>query len=225
MGFIVKNTTIKNPLDLLCPHICTSCGELGATLCKCCKNDILIDHINYCPICKHAAPGGLCKNCYLPPCFMVGWRDEVIFDMIEQYKYQSKRAMGDELAELLDGVLPIIDGPVVVVPLPTIKKHIRERGFDHMYKIAKALAKMRGYKVQRLIKRAKNTVQVGADREVRILQAASAFELHGTIDRGTTYILVDDVWTTGASMKAATKKLQQAGASKIILGVLAVSRG
>lgn len=156
---------------------------------------------------------------------MVGWRDEIIFDMIEQYKYQSKRAMGDELAELFDGVLPIIDGPVVVVPLPTIKKHIRERGFDHMYKIAKALAKMRGYKVQRLIKRAKNTVQVGADREVRILQAASAFELHGTVDRDVTYLLIDDVWTTGASMKAVTKKLQQAGASKIILGVLAVSRG
>ena len=225
MGFIVKNTTIKNPLDLLCPHICTSCGALGETLCKCCKNDILFDHINYCPVCKRAAPGGLCKNCYLPPCFMVEWRDGVVFEMVEQFKYHSIRAMSDELAELLDMVLPTIDGEVVVVPLPTIRKHVRERGFYHMYKIAKVLAKRRGWKVQRLIKRAKNTVQVGADREVRILQAAEAYDLKGPINKNFTYLLIDDVWTTGASMKAAIKKLQRAGALKIVLGVLAVSRG
>ena len=44
------------------------------------------------------------------------------------------------------------------------------------------------------------------------------------IDRNKTYVLLDDVWTTGASMKAALKKLREAGALKIIILVLAVNR-
>lgn len=225
MGFIVKNTTIKNPLDLICPHTCIGCGTLGDTLCGCCKNNILQDHINYCPVCKHEAPSGLCKNCFLPPCFMVGWRDELVFKLVEEYKYRSVRAISEALAELLDGVLPEIDGEVVIVPLPTIKRHVRERGFDHMMKIAKALAKKRGYQVQPILKRAKDTVQVGANREARLVQAAEAYAVNGVINKDVTYLLVDDVWTTGASMKAATKKLQRAGALKIVLAVLAVNRG
>ena len=70
-----------------------------------------------------------------------------------------------------------------------------------------------------------NTVQVGADRETRLSQAESAYALtnNAKIDSENTYLLFDDVWTTGASMKAATKKLQQAGASKIVIVVLAQS--
>lgn len=225
MGFIVKNTTIKNPLDLICPHTCIGCGAIGEILCECCKNNILVDHLNYCPACKRLTPDGDCKHCALPSCFMVGWRDELIFEMVESYKYHSVRALSDVFAELLDGILPEIDGQVVVVPLPTIKKHVRERGFDHMQMIAKKLAKKRGWKVGNVLKRAKNTVQVGANREVRLVQAAEAYEICGRIQPDTTYVIIDDVWTTGASMKVATKKLQRAGASKVLLAILAVNRG
>ncbi|MBO7664415.1 ComF family protein [Candidatus Saccharibacteria bacterium] len=156
---------------------------------------------------------------------MVGWRDELVFKLVEEFKYHSVRALGEELADLLDGVLPEVAGEVVVVPLPTIRSHVRERGFDHMLKIAKSLAKKRGWKVERILKRAKNTVQVGANREVRLVQAAGAYELAGTISPDKTYLVLDDVWTTGASMKIVTKKLQRAGALKVLLAVLAVNRG
>ncbi len=225
MGFIVKNTTIKNPLDLICPHTCIGCGAVGEVLCECCKNNILVEHLNYCPNCKRLTSGGDCKYCALPPCFMVGWRDELVFKLAEEFKYHSVRALGDVLAELLDVVLPEVDGKVVIVPLPTIKKHVRERGFDHMLKIAQKLGKRRKWKVEQILQRRKNTVQVGANREARLVQAAEAYGLAGRVDPGTTYVLVDDVWTTGASMKIATKKLQRAGASKVLLAVLAVNRG
>lgn len=225
MGFIVKNTTIKNPLDLICPHTCIGCGAVGEVLCECCKNNILVEHLNYCPNCKRLTSDGDCKYCALPPCFMVGWRDELVFKLAEEFKYHSVRALGDVLAELLDVILPEVDGKVVIVPLPTIKKHVRERGFDHMLKIAQKLGKRRKWKVEQILQRRKNTVQVGANREARLVQAAEAYGLAGRVDPGTTYVLVDDVWTTGASMKIATKKLQRAGASKVLLAVLAVNRG
>ena len=65
---------------------------------------------------------------------------------------------------------------------------------------------------------------MGADKTTRELQASEAYAVSENIDPQTTYLLVDDVWTTGSSMKAATKKLQQAGALKIAGAVLAVSR-
>lgn len=155
---------------------------------------------------------------------MVGWRDEAIGKLVHDYKYNSTRAIKNVLADLAEQVLPYIDGEVSVVPLPTIEKHIRERGFDHISLLARAIAKKRGWQVKNLLVRAKNTVQVGAGMTARIMQAVSAYEFSGSVDPLRTYVLVDDVWTTGSSMKAAIKKLQQAGASKIIVLVLAVNR-
>lgn len=155
---------------------------------------------------------------------MIGWRDEAIGKLVHDYKYNSTRAIKNVLTDLAEQVLPYIDGEVSIVPLPTIEKHIRERGFDHISLLARAIAKKRGWQVENLLVRARNTVQVGAGVTARVMQAASAYGFCGIIDPSRTYVLIDDVWTTGSSMKSAIKKLQRAGASKIVVLVLAVSR-
>jgi predicted amidophosphoribosyltransferase len=155
---------------------------------------------------------------------MVGWRDEVVGRLVHDFKYESSRNIGMVLAELFDAVLPEIGGDVFVVPLPTALRHIRLRGFDHTLLIARRLAKLRQYKVSRLLVREKDTVQVGANREARMVQAPNAYRVEGKIRPDATYLLIDDVWTTGSSMKAAIKKLQHTGASKITVGILAVNR-
>ena len=141
-----------------------------------------------------------------------------------EFKYHSVRAVGVELANLLDGVLPYYAGETVIVPLPTIGRHIRERGFDHMAYIAKKLSLLRGYRVERVLRRSTNSVQVGAGAERRVAQAFSTYEVCGKLSPDVNYLLLDDVWTTGASIKAATRKLREAGALKISIAVLAVSR-
>lgn len=224
MGFIVKNTTSSSLLDLFFPPLCIGCGASGDVFCDCCKNDIILEHKNHCPNCKREISNGVCADCYLPPSFCIGWRDEIIGKLIHEYKYHSVRALSDVFADILDSILPNIVGKVCIVPLPTIQKHIRERGFDHTYKIAKKLAKKRGYNVKKMLVRANDSVQVGADRDYRLVQAAEAYTAPHATGSDCTYILFDDVWTTGASMKAAIKKLQQAGASRIILCLLAISR-
>ena len=128
------------------------------------------------------------------------------------------------MAEILDAVLPYFDEPVHIVPLPTIKKHIRERGFDHTMLIAKKLARRRKWQVDAILGRAKNTVQVGSDQETRLKQAREAYLINKPADKNAVYLLLDDVWTTGASMRAAIKKLREAGGTKIVVAVLAVNR-
>ena len=225
----VKNTTFPGLLDLLAPHSCRGCGHIGSALCDCCKNNILKTHVNICPKCKTKKPASICPNCLdLPPTHIIGERSGPLGDLIHDFKYQSIRAAAKPLAKLLDEVLPKIKGKVIIVPLPTITKHIRARGLDHTYLVAKNLAKLRGknYQVKPLLLRNQNTVQVGTDQKTRLKQAESAYKVNPKIkiNKTTTYLLLDDVWTTGASLKAGTKKLRKAGAKKIELAILALSR-
>lgn len=229
MGFIVNNTTFPSLLDLLAPHSCRGCGALGEPLCHRCKNNIILESTNFCPNCKSINPTGNCPKCNsLPATFVIGNRTDLIGKLIYDLKFNSVRSLAMPIAELLDNSLPTIDGPVAIVPLPTIHHHIRQRGLDHTYLIAKKFVKIRGpkYHVLRLLQRNNSTVQVGSDRKTRLAQASSAYSINpnSTIDPSTTYVIFDDIWTTGASIKAAVKLLKSAGATKILVSLLAVSR-
>ena len=125
------------------------------------------------------------------------------------------RAVAAVLAEMMDLAVP--DG-WTLVPLPTISRHIRERGFDHIGLVAK---KMR-LPVANVLVRNRNTVQVGASREERVAQAKEAYRAL-VVDPGKNYLLLDDVWTTGSSMMAAAQKLREMGVNKIGIAVIARS--
>ena len=169
-----------------------------------------------------------CPHCHLPLAYVVGHRDGLLEVLIHDYKYDSARALASSLADIMQCILPCnLPDNTVIVPLPTTTKHIRVRGMDHTYLIAKYLGKMKHFAVQSVLVRAKNTVQVGATRKERIKQAPLAY----TIDTGieldfeATYLLLDDVWTTGASMKSAIELLRGAGVpvDHIRIALLAVS--
>lgn len=222
MGFVVKNTTRISVLDLIAPFTCRGCGARGAALCECCKKH----NIKACPkICPRCGKNHKKCSCEAPV-YVVGFREGVLKQIVEDYKFQSIRASGRDLAELIDGVLPEMSN-VVVVPLPTISRHIRERGFDHTRLIAKHLVRLRNrhepkssWRLAPLLERKNNTVQVGSDRNTRLKQAKEAYELNlrflksHPISPDLTYLLLDDIWTTGASMDSAIKILQKAGAKK-----------
>lgn len=208
MSFIVKSTTLPGLFDLVSPHSCRGCGCLGVVLCECCKNDIL----------KHQQ--------IHPPIYAVGEKNGVLETLIHDFKYCSVRDLAKPLAELIDRTLPKdLPQNSIIVPLPTATRHVRARGLDHTYLIGKHLAKMRHFTLKRAILRDKNTVQVGSDRATRIAQASSAYTInsHIKINPNATYILLDDVWTTGASIKAAEKILKDAGAQNIIVALLTYS--
>ena len=157
---------------------------------------------------------------------MCGWRDGVVGKVAEDYKYQSVRGAGLVLAEILDQKLPVILGETVVVPLPTIRSHVRQRGLDHTLMVAREFARRREFKCEQLLVRRANTVQVGSTATERKQRAAKAYALRAgmKVQAETTYLLYDDVWTTGASMLAANEVLREAGAEKVMMAVMAVSR-
>jgi len=134
---------------------------------------------------------------------------------------RSSDKLGDvpvEVSRTMDAEMQKIR-KIVLVPLPTIRKHIRERGFDHTLRLCFELENFLQKELERLgvkveyedlLVRKNKTVQVGKEKKERMKQAEKAYGIREgvEIENKTLYILVDDVTTTGASLAAAKKILQ-----------------
>lgn len=188
--------------------------------------------MNICPLCKHKLDVGKkqrCGDCEtdFDEVFVGGWREGVLAGLVAEYKYKLVRAMGAVLTDVLDRAIPNewgVDEEVVVVPLPTIGRHVRERGFDHTLTLARKLAKRRGWKVERVLVRSADTVQVGTKAAERQTQAKRAYEVLGKVRKGVKYLLLDDVWTTGASATAAERVMRAAGAENVNMVAIEIGR-
>ena len=239
MSFDVKITTKFNVLDLIAPFTCRGCGALGSLLCGRCKKYNISWTFGLCCRCRKKL-----KSCHCEVSVVFcAYREGVLAQLVEDYKYKSIRATASVLASILaEAVKKLsLSGSVVIVPLPTIARHVRERGFDHTWLLSRRLAKELSrvesfraceFKAERILERRNKTVQVGASEMMRKKQAKSAYGVSsrylkkagGSLDDETTYLLVDDVWTTGASMEAAISAMKKAGAKKMAAAVILASK-
>ena len=226
---VVKKTTLGKLLDMLLPFYCRGCGKAGSLLCEDCRSDIkIIGRVQRVGdgekeqgvLIQGLGVGKDVKKTIrlgeIETLFIGGLRQGALKSLISDYKFKSVKKATEVLIPILDETVPeSLDA--VIVPLPTIRKHIRERGFDHTKRLAEEFGKSRGLKVSEVLMRVNKTVQVGADEETRERQAAEAYKVDmEKFDPNETYLLLDDVWTTGASMRAAAKKLREAEAKRIL---------
>lgn len=209
---------------IIAPYPCFGCGKIGKPLCNNCEYDITSEPFYRCIACL--GPTGdkrLCAHHVLPysRTWVVGVRSEVLEQLIDAYKFSRAKALHQTFAGLLDTVLPQLPPDIVVVPVPTIATHVRQRGYDHTLLIAKDLALKKGLKYKKLIERQHSAKQLGASRSERIAQAKTAFYLTGPVSSTTTYLLLDDVYTTGATVRYAAKQLRDGGARDVWVAVVA----
>lgn len=221
----MKNTITRSIWEFFCPYYCISCGKVGGILCSCCKKYIISGNNWKCLCCGGKLNNRICGKCALPfrEQFYIGGRCGLLKDLINCYKYQSIRTCGWVFAELLGDLFGGFLQGKIVVPLPTIKKHVRERGFDHTGRLAVDLSRACGGEVRKVIERKNNSVQVGASMDLRKKQAKMAYVACSDIDTEASYVLVDDIWTTGSSMTSACMELQKVGVKDISIIVLAKS--
>ncbi|MGI6612197.1 MAG: ComF family protein [Candidatus Nanosyncoccaceae bacterium] len=204
---------IDKVLKFIIPHHCCRCQKVGAALCQDCINYIIPRRKNDPKLTK-------CQESWLDwRCF--GWRSGLLEKIVDDYKFNLKRELANPLAQLLASQLrDLTSESVVVVPIPTTGKHNRQRGLDHMKLIGKELAKLLGGTCEPILQRASQVSQRGLQRGARLKNAQTSFKVSQPLDEKKTYLVIDDVWTTGATIITATELLKKHGAKKVVAAVI-----
>ena len=213
----VKNTMLDTLLSVVAPHLCSGCGQIGGSFCDNCKYDISIEPFLGCVLCENLADVGICNDHKVAfnQAWVVGHRSGGLQRLIGGLKFRNMKASAFDIADLMHQRIPRLPTNAVFVPVPTTPAHIRERGYDHMLLIARHLGKLRRIPVETLLQRNNTLIQHKASRKDRYIQARTAFKIEGIVDPSMTYVLIDDVITTGATLSQAALLLQSAGATTI----------
>ncbi len=141
------------------------------------------------------------------------WLAEGAREAVHALKYGGLPRIADDLAAAMDPPAPAADP--VLVPIPLAPRRLRQRGYNQSEWLALALGRRWRLPVAcDLLSRVRETAtQTALTPETRLANVAGAF----TAERGVgrTFILVDDVFTTGATLAEAARALEQAGAQRV----------
>ncbi len=154
--------------------------------------------------------------------------DGVVKKAIWEYKYSRIEDLADFMAERIAEMLKsqkVKADVVSFVPLHRTKR--KKRGFDQMQKVAEAVAAEMGLPAARTLKRVKRTrtqAKLTAENRKQNVKNAFVCDKNTKVSKESVIILLDDVYTTGATMSAATEALKSAGYAKVIPAVFATSK-
>ena len=214
-GVNVKNTMIQRLLSAIAPHPCYGCGKVGVLLCDNCKYNITHEPYVGCILCETPQKDGICPNHRSPieKAFVVSDRSGTLKNIINDLKFSNVKSAATVLAELLDESLPVLPSTTLLVSVPTVRSHVRRRGYDQADLITRHFAHLRGLQVVRPIARMTQTTQHTVGRAERLDQSKEAFALRDGFEAHTEgrYLLIDDIITTGATLSAAAEHLSRAG--------------
>lgn len=145
----------------------------------------------------------------------------LVRDLMLAFKYQNQRALARLFAERLVATLHTsveIDSIDVVTWVPTTRERRTARGHDQAETLARITGRSLGLPVRKLLVRETVGHQTGQNRENRLIGVSFRAR---SLNTPTTVLVVDDVVTTGATMRIAQNALYQAGATRVICAAVA----
>jgi len=185
-------------IDILIPRKCLGCGREGSYICSACE--IFLSEL---PL--TGVPGV--------------WEYEGIIEKaISKIKYDGCH---DIINELIDKAFEKMELKLpentVVTYVPMWPKKERQRGFNQAELIARRVGEKTGKSVVGLLKKVKdNRTQVGLSLQERQENVRGVFSIAKMTEvEPSSILLVDDVYTTGATMNECTRVLRRAGVKNV----------
>lgn len=228
-------------LDFIFPPLCIACRSPIAeahNLCAACWNRISFLSDPICAICGlpfdfDAGPGSVCAACLRrPPAFQKARAlmryDEASRDPILALKRADRSHLIPAFARWLARAgQELIAESDLIVPVPLHRWRLWRRRFNQSALLAKALGKHTGTPVDcLLLARIRATPSQGTmpSASARRRNMQGAFAVRGSGSHriaGRTVLLVDDVFTTGATLEACARALRRGGAARVFVIALA----
>jgi predicted amidophosphoribosyltransferase len=144
--------------------------------------------------------------------------DDVARRVVHGLKYARRLSLARVAAEAMLAALPARESADAVVPVPAGQWRWRWRGFDPAEEIAIALCEIAGLPLERCLGRGRGRRQVGRPRFERLADPPRIW-LEGEAPQ--TALLIDDVWTTGATLSACALVLRDGGCHRVVALTLA----
>lgn len=210
----MKLTTLKDfILDTLLPTKCVYCEAKNEIFCDNCIKKIRLDY----------------KQDNENIISLFDYQDEIIKKVIWKLKYHKKRYLGQKLGKLLfDSQIEYISElkrlslgqPIIVIPVPISKKKLKLRGYNQSRSIALGFCNDKTLKLHtNIIKRVKDGIPQAKikSRKRRLENVKGVFQINNkeSVENRIVFV-IDDVTTTGGTIKEIMNILKEAKAKKVI---------
>lgn len=221
---------------LVYPSFCELCrGFLEKpderVICQDCRNQLRPRVSSFCLACgrffEGAGESHLCGDCLgqAPPFTRhrsCAKYEGVVKEVILLFKYRGNEILGKYLADLvfrsLGGEDDLWDGVEAIVPVPLHPKKLKKRGYNQAAVLARRLAGLKGIDLveNRLLKVRNNPAQTSLDAAEREDNVRGAYRVKKADSlKGRVVLLVDDVFTTGATIGECSRALKRAGVREV----------
>jgi ComF family protein len=221
-------------LRIVLPPRCLLCGGRGSggrDLCAGCTLDFA-RNVPCCPRCALPleTPAPLCGECIeREPPFASAWvpfRYEHPLDLLEaRFKFRGDLAAGRVLASLMieRALAERPPAPDAIVAVPLHFARLRERGYNQALELARPLARALAIPLERdlLARERATSAQTGLDAASRRRNLRGAFAAKASSSLPMHVVLLDDVMTTGATMRECARALRRAGVERVDVWALA----
>lgn len=183
------------------------------------------------------SPDYLCGTCrkqkfYFTKASALGYYEGTLSETIHIFKYEKKQSMARYMNSLISGsILHGIAKADIIIPVPLHKKRLKERGFNQALLIVHHIANSivgAGFKpaptlsIDGLLRTRWTRPQIELSREERLRNVKGAFAVRDGISfKGKKLLLIDDVYTTGATVNECARVLKKAGAKEVVVFTIA----
>lgn len=157
---------------------------------------------------------------------LLPYRDTRVRALIHRAKYAKDLKAFDFLANILSLYLATYSEPLTIIPIPLSKRRLHDRGYNQCVEIALRALQNSAHKLDtELLARTRDTPpQTHLQKKERLTNMIGAFEVpSGSRENvmSRRFVVIDDVTTTGATLREARRALLNAGAREVVVVALA----